>query len=579
MVARAIRGLLAGLAVFGVTAPAAQASLSVPGGVPLATYRDTGTPGAANALAAFETALGGQDNGTTLGEQGNGFRHLNWDGLAVDGSDPTSRTISSEHVVGLGAGRLEPWGIEQGPDVAVADDGFTSANGSVAFTPFSARNVWAPYNSNTTEFEVVAPAAPGSVPVPAETRGLGVMFLNVTTTGGTTIQYYNGDILLGQASAQVAAGAPSFVGMLFPSAVITRVVITLGTGEIFAFDGSKPTAESATDFVAGDDVALAEPAPARGAVAATAGLPVTAPLDAFTESDSNATISAVIDWGDGTRTSGTIAQGPDGTLVVTGDHAYAQAGSYTALVTVADFGGPDQTKQTDVSVGPRASTTSVLCSPSPVAVTASTVCTATVSDAGAGGPVTPTGTVAFTSPTAGASFADDSGCVLGATAMPGVAICEVQFTPSQLPPAQARIDAFYGGDDAHSGSAAGAIIGVRAQRCTLQALSAKLTGHPAVLGVLVTCDARANVTIAAKAIGTRNGRFKAFTLAFGTVKSTVTAGRPTVLVIRPSQAVLDALRTAARGQQRVSLRLTLTASSHATRSTTTTRVASFRLLR
>ncbi len=217
------------------------------------------------------------------------------------------------------------------------------------------------------------------------------------------------------------------------------------------------------------------------------------------------------------------------------------------------------------------------CSPSPVAVTASTTCTATVTDAGAGGPITPTGTVELSSPTAGASFADDSGCILGPSETPGLAICEAQFTPTQLPPAQARIDGFYPGDGAHAGSSDSAIIGVRAQRCTLRALSAKLKGRPPLLGMVVTCDARANVTIAVKATGARKGRFKAFTLAFGTLKAAVTAGRPTVLTIRPSQGVLGALRTAGRRHQRVSLRLTLTASSHATRTTTTTRVAALRI--
>ena len=238
---------------------------------------------------------------------------------------------------------------------------------------------------------------------------------------------------------------------------------------------------------------------------------------------------------------------------------------------------PTQTSDTLIKVAPRPSSLSVTCSPSPVAVTASTTCTATVADAGAGGPITPTGTVELSSPTAGASFADDTGCMLGATETPGLAICEVQFTPTQLPPVQARIDGFYAGDSAHAGSSDSAIIGVRAQRCTLKALPARLKGHPAMLGMLVTCDARANVTIAVKAMGARKARFKAFALSFGNLKATVGAGRPTVLTLRPSPSALTAVRAAARRHQHVSLKLTLTASSHATRTTTTTRVAALRV--
>jgi hypothetical protein len=85
------------------------------------------------------------------------------------------------------------------------------------------------------------------------------------------------------------------------------------------------------------------------------------------------------------------------------------------------------------------------------------------------------------------------------------------------------------------------------------------------------------VSVVGKAVGARKGRFKAFTLDFGTIRTTVTGGRPTVLVIKPSNSVLSALRAASRRHQRVSLKLTLTASSHATRATTTTRVAALRI--
>ena len=95
--------------------------------------------------------------------------------------------------------------------------------------------------------------------------------------------------------------------------------------------------------------------------------------------------------------------------------------------------------------------------------------------------------------------------------------------------------------------------------------------------MVVTCDARANVTIGVKATGARKGRFRAFTIQFGSLKTTIAGGRPTVLVIKPSGAVLGDLRTAGRRHQRVSLRLTLTATSHATRATTITRVAAVRI--
>ncbi len=558
---------MAVVAAFGAAAPVARASLSVPTG---------GPPLAFTSLPAFEAAAGGADNGTRVGELGGGFRQVRWDDIRLDGSDPGSVVINPGPVVSPAPSRLQPWGLSLGPDIAVAGDGFRSVNSNVQFTPFSQPNSWAPFNSNVAEFDVVAPGGQGSTPVPAQTRGLGVVFLDVSLANTTEIQYYNGDILLGQVFAPVNPGGPSFAGLLFPNPVVTRVVVTLGTGRIFDFDGSTASPGPITDDpVAGDDVALAEPAPARAPVTATAGLPVTAVLDTFTESTPGSLVRAVIDWGDGARTPGTTAPAAGGAFVVTGNHAYAGTGGYTAKVTVEDFQGPQQTSQTDIAVGLRATTTSVMCSPSPVAVTAATTCTATVSDAAGGNRNAPTGLVSFTSPTPGAAFAQAGSCLLGPSAMSGVSVCAVRFTPGQLPPSRARVSAGYGGDAMHAASSGIATIGVSAQRCDLRTLSRRL--RPAGLGVLVTCDARANIQITVKALAGRKGRSRAFQLQFGTIRATIAAGRPTVLVVKPGSGVLPALRGALRRHQRVSLGVTLTASSHATQRRTTTRVAAIRL--
>lgn len=557
------------LVTLGVSVPAVRASLSVPTGGSPTPFTGAGTPGTENTLAAFEAAIGGVDNGTTAGERGSGFRHVSWDGIALDGSDPGSTVINPGHVVALSRTRLEPWGIELGPQVAVADDGFHSVNSAAQFTPYSPPNVWAPFNSNTTELQIVAPGSPADMAQPAQTRGLGVVFLNVTAANQTTIQYYNGDISLGTVSAPI--GSTSFAGLLFPNPVVTRVVVTLGTGEIFSFNGSASPGPPTVDLVAGDDMALAEPAPAESTVAATAGVPVTAALDAFTESTPRATVTATIDWGDGARTGGTITPGPGGTFVVNGDHAYAQAGSYIASVTVDDAEGPGQTKQTDIQVAPGQTTTSVSCSPADVAVSATTACTATVQDVDAGNSSPPAGLVTFASPTAGTAFPTTGSCVLGA-GNARTSFCQVQFMAGQRPPVQARITASYAGDDAHASSAGDTTIAVHARSCTLQPLSRRLRAGGFAL--IVTCDARATVQVAAEAHAARRGRQRAFQLRFGSVSSRVTAGRPTVLVVKAAPGVLPSLRAAHQRHQRVTLKLTLSvAASQAIHKSTTTRVS------
>ena len=71
--------------------------------------------------------------------------------------------------------------------------------------------------------------------------------------------------------------------------------------------------------------------------------------------------------------------------------------------------------------------------------------------------------------------------------------------------------------------------------------------------------------------------FRAFSLPYGSLRASVTAGRPTVLVVKPANGVLKALRDALRHHQRVSLRVTLTASARSTQRTTTTRVSALRI--
>jgi hypothetical protein len=541
------------VAVLGAGAPVAHAALSVPS----QTF---------TTLAQFEAAAGGADNGTTPGEQGSGFRHWSPAGIAVDGSDPGSTAIPGGHTAALARSRLEPWGIELGPEVAVANDGFRSVNANAGFNP---ADLWAPFNSNTTTFQVVAPGSPAQ----AVTRGLGVEFVNAASAGAT-IQYYSGDAPL---FAQPLPVSTSFIGVLFAQPVVTRVVVTLGSEPMFSFDGSTltPGTTASNTLAAGDDVVLAEPGAGETTVDSTAGVPVSATFPSFDPNEPAADIRATIDWGDGTASSGAIVPAGGGSLAVIGSHSYTLPGSYTATVTVDDFSGSELETQTVIRVAPRASSTVVTCSPASVAVSASTICTAIVSDASAGSASAPTGLVTFGSPTAGAAFPAAGSCILGPTAAPGISLCEVQFQPEQRPPLQARVTASYGGDALHTASAATSILAVRNQRCSVTALSRRL--RPGGFGVIVTCDARTTVQIAAQALVTRRGPFRAFRLSFGSVRSLVVAGRPTVMVIKPGRGVLATLRGALHRHQPLSLRLTLTASSHAARTTTTKRVSAIRL--
>jgi hypothetical protein len=81
-----------------------------------------------------------------------------------------------------------------------------------------------------------------------------------------------------------------------------------------------------------------------------AGVSFTDRLGFFHTTANPATLSAVIDWGDGTQSPGKIeplpTAGPVPTFAVSGTHAYATTGSYRAHVTVYSYTAPPSSTTT-----------------------------------------------------------------------------------------------------------------------------------------------------------------------------------------------------------------------------------------
>lgn len=93
------------------------------------------------------------------------------------------------------------------------------------------------------------------------------------------------------------------------------------------------------------------------------------------------------------------------------------------------------------------------------------------------------------------------------------------------------------------------------------------------LALIVDCDARTSVQISVQGLAARTRLHPAIRFTFGALRASVSAGRPTVLVIKPVSSGLATVRTAASRHQRVEFRLILTASSHVTQTKSTTRIA------
>lgn len=342
---------------------------------PPALFSGSGSSATSTVLSAFEAGIGGADNGTSAGEQAAGRRHIDWDTVKLDGSQPESLTISAGHTVTVPVGSQQELGIELSSPIAVSGDGFATVNASAAglFEAFSASNLAAPFNTNTITLDVVEPAAPGAAPVPAATRALGATFLNVRLANTTSIEYRSGQTTLAKVFAPVSpAGKPSFAGALFDQPVVTSVLITLGTARIFSFDGTNTLANSSGEggeqnMVAADDIVLAEPAREGTTLSGAVGVPLSGTLASFQDSDPDANIhyySATVDWGDGTRGPGTIAPVPGGGggYTVSASHTYSQAGTLPIAVTVHDLGGAQAVLHATALISPA----TVIVSPPPI---------------------------------------------------------------------------------------------------------------------------------------------------------------------------------------------------------------------
>ena len=132
--------------------------------------------------------------------------------------------------------------------------------------------------------------------------------------------------------------------------VITDTAGTIAVSGTHTYAGSGQDAVSVTltDDAPGTATATASSTANVGAqlsgqislAAATEGvaLPATTTVASFTDTntgDTAATLTAAINWGDGTTTSGTVS-GSNGAFTVTGGHSYADEGSESLGVTITD---------------------------------------------------------------------------------------------------------------------------------------------------------------------------------------------------------------------------------------------------
>jgi hypothetical protein len=265
-------------------------------------YSGTGAQQVAGAIAGFEAAMGGADNGTAEGPRVGGFRTLNSDDTGADTYSAQS-SLSPD-------GWVDPSGLEwlnfsaangRGLEMATAgtgvevSDGFRDLNPTypALLAPPSGPNAFGPLGSTETDVTFMVPdtysspwdpgppgATRGDVPgSKATVSGFGAVFMNVEASGTSSIEYLAADgRSLGTYFAPTGPqGAPEFVGVLFDDAPVAGARIVSGTVPLSAgvSDDGGPD-----NVVALGDLVTSEPlwgpsVTITAAVAVTPGSPAT----------------------------------------------------------------------------------------------------------------------------------------------------------------------------------------------------------------------------------------------------------------------------------------------------------------
>jgi Bacterial Ig-like domain (group 1)/Bacterial Ig-like domain (group 3)/Calx-beta domain len=167
------------------------------------------------------------------------------------------------------------------------------------------------------------------------------------------------------------------------------------------------------------------------------------------------------------------------TPTAVGSGSHTVSGSYGGDANHLASAGSDA-----VAVTKRSTDTSVTCSPSTVAVDASTTCTATVTDSSGGTKSTPTGSVSWSSDGAGdfsSGGSPTTSCTLNASGS-----CSVTYTPTAVGSGSHTVTGSYDGDAKHLTSSGSDTVSVT-KRSTQTEVSCNPTSFRA--GGEITCTA------------------------------------------------------------------------------------------
>ena len=214
----------------------------------------------AAAVDQFRNLLG-PDNGNGPGGDPNGRREINWDGVPEEFSAPNGYPADffnqAEAPRARGIVFTTPSGELQVSAAAENSTGTPVRFGNInptypdIFKAFSEEKLFSPLNSNIVELTFFVPGTQ----TPALVRGYGAVYTDVDADH-TSFEYFAADgSSLGKFSVPAADAGLSFLGVVFPSAVVAKVRVEYGTVALGPNDDATNDVAVMDDFIFGEPVA------------------------------------------------------------------------------------------------------------------------------------------------------------------------------------------------------------------------------------------------------------------------------------------------------------------------------------
>jgi hypothetical protein len=210
------------------------------------------------AIGAFRTALGAL-NPNQPGSFGSGRREINWDAVPAQftNTDDFPADFFNQPAPGRARGAVFS---TRGSGFRVSDVNFADLNPAYAdqFEFFSPVRTFMPVGDHVMS---VLFFVPGSN-TPATSTGFGVVFSDIDHRGSGRLRLFDAaDRELGTYLAPACPGGLSFLGVVFPDAIVARVAIVSGKAALGpdSFDLSRGIRGPGRDLVIMDDFLYGEP--------------------------------------------------------------------------------------------------------------------------------------------------------------------------------------------------------------------------------------------------------------------------------------------------------------------------------